>query len=116
MPRSIIIFFFIWIIAGCTNSNQSVKKRNRTNDSSIQSISYSVTYLNSLSQDEIQLRLFYPDDLINQFEALIETIFLRNTKDIIKEYYHVKEVLESESGHNILLMQLIKTSGKGYPK
>jgi hypothetical protein len=73
-------------------------------------------YLNSLSQDETQLRLFYPDDLINQFEALIETIFLRNTKDIIKEYYHIKEVLESESGHNILLMELIKTRSKGYPK
>lgn len=42
MPKSITIFLFIWIIASCTNSNQSVKKRNRTNDSSIQSISYSV--------------------------------------------------------------------------
>ena len=42
MPRSIIIFFFIWIIAGCTNSNQPVKRRTRINDNSIQSISYSV--------------------------------------------------------------------------
>jgi len=42
MYRSIIIFLLIWIVAGCTNSKQPVKKGIRISDNSIQSISFSV--------------------------------------------------------------------------
>lgn len=76
---------------------------------------YSI-YLNSLSDDQSQLRLFYPDSLITQFESLIHSIFKRNTKDIIERHYTQISMLESDSGHNIVLLQLADKHGKKYPK
>jgi predicted NACHT family NTPase len=72
-------------------------------------------YLNSLVSEDAQLRLFYSDDLIQQFEDLIHSIFKRNTKDIINEHYRVFKTLVSDTGHNILLLQLIDKKG-GFPK
>lgn len=73
-------------------------------------------YLSSIYEEGTQLKLFYPDDLISQFETLIDTIFLRNTKDIINEHYRVTQTLIGESGHDILLLNLIESKKTRYPK
>jgi hypothetical protein len=73
-------------------------------------------YLNSLSDDQSQLRIFYPDSLITQFESLIDSIFKRNTKDLIEKHYEQISILESDSGHKIVLLQLADKRNKRYPK
>src|SRR5665647_194429 len=42
MFRPVILISIIFIVAGCTNSNRSVKKGTHNNDNQIQSISFSV--------------------------------------------------------------------------
>lgn len=72
-------------------------------------------YLNSVTDDQVQLNLFYPDNLIMQFESLIHSIFRRNTREVIEKHYQHIQTLVSDSGNNILLLQLRGKYGRKYP-
>lgn len=72
-------------------------------------------YMSSYIEEQHQLRLFYPDSLLQQFEELIHLIFKRNTKEFVNKHYQISRTVPSETGHTILVLQKINLKNKKLP-
>lgn len=70
-------------------------------------------YLNPFEAiDSRQLTLFVIDDMVTEFEVLIDEIFKRNTKKFLHELYEKNSVSESINGTKILTLKKIHNSFK----
>ena len=75
---------------------------------------YSV-YIESIRSESQQLRIFYFDDLIDEFEIFIDEIFARNDKAEFFSHYEVKQELTTETVP-ILVLGLKKNIKNNMPQ
>ena len=81
MFRSVILISIIFIVTGCTNSNQPVKRRTRINDNSIQSISYSVVKTYPHDTESFTEGLLFHDNHL--FESTGSPVEFPKTRSVI---------------------------------
>ena len=62
-------------------------------------------YMNQRKDFIMQLTLFNSDYLINEFEELIDSIFIRNSKDIIKGIYQTNHSFETMDNTVVLVLE-----------
>jgi glutamine cyclotransferase len=81
MSRSVILISIIFIVAGCTNRNQPVKKSTRINDNSIQSIIYLVVKTYPHDTESFTEGLLFHDNHL--FESTGSPVEFPKTRSVI---------------------------------
>ncbi len=83
----------------------------KNNEVGIAALSLYSSYMNQKTKSN-QLFLFNSDYLIEEFEGLVDTIFKRNSKKIIKKLYKISDKFETVNQTTVLALKKKKLTSK----